>query len=42
MKDKEVISNDLLNDIFYKVPEIHIHHTVFFPFFFSTINSNIF
>ena len=36
MKDKAVISNDLVNDIFYKIPEIHIHHTVFicthFPF----------
>ncbi|CAF1236085.1 unnamed protein product [Rotaria sordida] len=29
MKDKTVISNDLLNDIFYKIPEIHIHHTAF-------------
>lgn len=29
MKDKAVISNDLVNDIFYKIPEIHIHHTVF-------------
>lgn len=28
MKDKTVISNDLVNDIFYKIPEIHIHHTV--------------
>jgi hypothetical protein len=28
MKDKAVISNDLVNDIFYKIPEIHIHHTV--------------
>ncbi|UJR10864.1 hypothetical protein I4U23_015051 [Adineta vaga] len=29
MKDKAVISNDLVNDIFYKIPEIHIHHTAF-------------
>ena len=28
MKDKAVISNDLVHDIFYKIPEIHIHHTV--------------
>ncbi len=30
MKDKAVISNDLVNDMFYKIPEIHIHHTVLF------------
>ncbi|CAF4025400.1 unnamed protein product [Rotaria sordida] len=29
MKDKAVISNDLVNEIFYKIPEIHIHHTAF-------------
>ncbi len=29
MKDKAIISNDLVNDIFYKIPEIHIHHTAF-------------
>ncbi|CAF3358005.1 unnamed protein product [Rotaria sp. Silwood1] len=29
MKDKAVVSNDLVNDIFYKIPEIHIHHTAF-------------
>jgi len=28
MKDKDIVSNDLINDIFYKIPEIHIHHTV--------------
>ena len=28
MKDKSIVSNDLINDIFYKIPEIHIHHTV--------------
>lgn len=28
MKDKNLISDDLINDIFYKIPEIHIHHTV--------------
>jgi hypothetical protein len=32
MKDKAVISNDLVNDIFYKIPEIHIHHTVLIVF----------
>jgi hypothetical protein len=32
MKDKAVISNDLVNDIFYKIPEIHIHHTVLIAF----------
>ncbi|CAF1243460.1 unnamed protein product [Adineta ricciae] len=29
MKDKNIVSNDLINDIFYKIPEIHIHHTAF-------------
>ncbi|CAF3382695.1 unnamed protein product [Rotaria sp. Silwood1] len=29
MKDKDIVSNDLINDIFYKIPEIHIHHTAF-------------
>ncbi|CAF4079262.1 unnamed protein product [Rotaria sordida] len=29
MKDKTVVSNELINDIFYKIPEIHIHHTAF-------------
>jgi len=29
MKDKAIVSNDLINDIFYKIPEIHIHHTAF-------------
>jgi hypothetical protein len=39
MKDKVVISNDLVNDIFYKIPEIHIHHTVgsLFVFLFELI-----
>ncbi|CAF1211758.1 unnamed protein product, partial [Didymodactylos carnosus] len=30
MKDRTIISNDLVNDIFYKIPEIHMHHTAFF------------
>ncbi|CAF1262464.1 unnamed protein product [Rotaria magnacalcarata] len=29
MKDKDLVADDLINDIFYKIPEIHIHHTAF-------------
>ena len=42
MKDKMVISNDLLNDIFYKIPEIHIHHTVKTILFFIIDNDFLF
>ena len=26
MKDKHIVERNLINDIFYKIPEIHIHH----------------
>jgi hypothetical protein len=41
MKDKAVISNDLVNDIFYKIPEIHIHHTVCIYPTFHTFDKKI-
>jgi hypothetical protein len=36
MKDKDIVSDDLINDIFYKIPEIHIHHTVITNFILLT------
>jgi hypothetical protein len=26
LKEKDIVERNLINDIFYKIPEIHIHH----------------
>ena len=26
LKEKEIVERNLINDIFYKIPEIHVHH----------------
>ena len=26
LKEKDVVERNLINDIFYKIPEIHVHH----------------
>ena len=26
LKEKDIVDRQLLNDIFYKIPEIHVHH----------------
>ena len=26
LKEKELVERNLINDIFYKIPEIHVHH----------------
>lgn len=26
LKEKDIVERNLINDIFYKIPEIHVHH----------------
>jgi len=26
LKEKDIVDRNLINDIFYKIPEIHVHH----------------
>ena len=30
MKEKDIVERNLINDIFYKIPEIHVHHELLF------------
>jgi hypothetical protein len=29
LKEKDIVERNLINDIFYKIPEIHVHHELF-------------